>query len=689
MKALKKLTPCLLILVFTLLACQVSGSTTPTPTVGVAVSTANTFSNAENGVTAHYPPGWTTEAPQSSGGELINFVAPGQAIYASLYVFPTQGGDTAESVVGQEAGSALSGVDGITIVSDAEFPRSDGVQAWSRVVFGTYQGTPLKINLTTLIYGTRAYFLMAYGQSSNYATYADDLDVLINGMTFSAPVVNGVNRNQALFLEGGESTNPRDYDPATEHDAGDKRLYSGLVSFDTNLELVPELAETWDTSSDGTVYTFHIRTNAKFHDGRAVTAQDVIYSWERAADPATGSDTVLTYLGDIVGVAEMHNGSTDHISGLKAIDDHTLQVTIDAAKPYFLFKLTMPVAFVLDKNNIESGSEWYRTPNGTGPYKLTRWDRFQLMLYEANPDFYLGEPSIPQIVVELYTGVGISLYENNEIDMTGVSTLDVSRVLDPTDPLHADMRSGVSLCTDYVVFDVTQPPFDDVKVRQAFSMAFDRQKYIDVVLNGFGVPAKGPYPPAMPGFNLDLQGLPYDPAQARQLLAESKYGGVQGLPDIVYTAYGIGNTAGSDVAAMAQMWEQNLGVTITIENLEPDKYYDLLYSGQHGQLFSGGWCADYPDPENFADVLFHTGAEQNTGNYSNPALDSLLDSARTEQDVSTRISLYQQAEQMIVQDAPAIFMTHSMTYMLVKPYVKGYVLTPISIPIERYIWLEP
>ena len=117
------------------------------------------------------------------------------------------------------------------------------------------------------------------------------------------------------------------------------------------------------------------------------------------------------------------------------------------------------------------------------------------------------------------------------------------------------------------------------------------------------------------------------------MLAQSKYGGPQGLPAIVFTAEGIGNTASPDVAAMAQMWQQNLGVNITIENLEPDKYYDLLNSGQHGQIFSGGWCADYPDPENFADVLFHTGAQQNIGNYSNPSLDAILDQARVEQDV--------------------------------------------------------
>jgi ABC-type oligopeptide transport system substrate-binding subunit len=138
---------------------------------------------------------------------------------------------------------------------------------------------------------------------------------------------------------------------------------------------------------------------------------------------------------------------------------------------------------------------------------------------------------------------------------------------------------------------------------------------------------------------------------------------------------------------MAEMWEQNLGVTITVENIEYDYFYDQIYSGNHGQLVSGGWCADYPDPENFADVLFHTDSLQNSGNYSNPELDALLEQARVERDVSRRIPMYQQAEQMIVNDAPVLFTTHSLSYQLVKPYVNGYVFTPIQVPIERYMWL--
>ncbi|HSK88279.1 MAG TPA: ABC transporter substrate-binding protein, partial [Anaerolineales bacterium] len=366
-------------------------------------------------------------------------------------------------------------------------------------------------------------FVITLGTTGTNPTFALQTDVPLN---------------QALVLAGGESTNPRSYDPATTISSGDKRVFSGLVSFNPSLNLTPDLAERWEVSPEGTVYTFYLRQNAKFHDGRPVSAQDIVYSWERAASPALASDTALTYLGDIVGVREMTEGKADHIKGLSVIDDHTLQVTIDAPKTYFLSKLTFATAFVLDKANVESGEEWYRTPNGTGPYKLIEWKRFERQVYEANKEFYLGVPSIPYIVVQLYSGDSQRLYETSDIDITGVYS--VERFTDPTEPLHNELLTGVDLCTLYMVFDTTRPPFDDLNVRKAFSLAFHRQKYIDVVLDGHALPANGLYPPGLPGFNLALKGLPYDPAQARQLLAESKYGGPTGLPPIVFSDIGIG-----------------------------------------------------------------------------------------------------------------------------------------------------
>jgi oligopeptide transport system substrate-binding protein len=504
-----------------------------------------------------------------------------------------------------------------------------------------------------------------FGAPADIDDLQADIAALTTGMTLEKPRLYGIARDQALVLAGGESTNPREYDPATTHGSGDKRAFSGLVSFDPQLNLIPELASSWDISPDGTVYTFHLRPDARFHNGKPVTAYDVIYSWERAADPQTKSDTVLTYLGDIVGVKERNAGQVDFISGLEAIDEHTLQVTIDAPKPYFLHKLTYPTAFVVDQENVESGSEWYRAPNGTGPYQLARWDSFKSILYERNDDYYLEPAKIPYIIYQLYTGDPLRLYESGDVDVTGIGGSSLPRFQDPEEPMHADLRDGVGLCTGMIIFDNEQPPFDDPKVRQAFSLAFDREKYIDIVTHNNALPARGVLPPGLPGYNTALQGLPYDPEKARQLLAESKYGGADKLPLIVYTSGGHGSDIGSSVSALAQMWQQNLGITITVENVEPDKYSDLVHAGQHGQMFSGGWCADYPDPENFADALFHTGAQQNQSHYSNPQVDALLEQARTERDVTKRMQLYQQAEQLIVDDAAVLFTTHGLSHVLV------------------------
>jgi len=198
----------------------------------------------------------------------------------------------------------------------------------------------------------------------------------------------------------------------------------------------------------------------------------------------------------------------------------------------------------------------------------------------------------------------------------------------------------------------------------------------------------GLFPPGMPGYDQNLAGLPYDPQQARELLAASTYGGPEGLPEIVFTSAGRGSYIAASVAALADMWAQDLDVTITVENLEPDRYYDEINAGNHGQIFTGGWCADYPDPENFADVLLHSTAEHNHGHYNNPQVDALLEEARVEQDPERRIALYQEAEQLIVEDAPLLFTVHSISYVLVAPHIQGYQLTPVDVPIERYLWID-
>ncbi len=645
------------------------------------------YSNPEHDLKVRYPDRWFT-APPDPGSNIIQwFVGPGGKVIAGI-LSGSAGNDSLESTAGQIRDAVLNGLTNIKMTSD-EATSINGYEAWTSIVTAQRDdGSQLKVNITSILNGGQLYTAFTFGAPADFDAHADEIQQFLNGIETEKPRLFGLPRDQALVQAGGESRNPRNYDPATTHGSGDKLVFSGLVSFDPKLNLVPDLAESWDVSPDGKTYTFHLRSNARFHNGQPVTAADVVYSWERAADPKTDSDTVLTYLGDIVGVKDKRAGQADHIGGLKVIDDQTLQVTIDAPKPYFLLKLTYPTAFVLDRANVESGPDWYRAPNGSGPYRLARWESFKSMLYERNEDYYLEPPQIPYLIFQLYSGAPLRLYESGEIDVTGVGGNDLNRFTNPGEPMHNELLNGVSLCTGMIKFDNRQPPFDDPKVRQAFSLAFNRRQYIDIVQEGDALPATGVLPPGLPGYNANLQALPYDPERARQLLAESKYGGPAHVPPIVFTVGGHGSDIGRGVSALAQMWQQNLGISLTVENLDPNKYIDLINAGQHGQIFGGGWCADYPDPENFLDVLFHTGAEQNDGHYSNPEVDQLLEAARVELDVNKRLQLYQQAEQLIVDDAPVIFTLHGLDHVLVKPYVKGYVLTPIAVPLERFLSID-
>ncbi|MBW8010783.1 MAG: peptide ABC transporter substrate-binding protein [Chloroflexi bacterium] len=493
----------------------------------------------------------------------------------------------------------------------------------------------------------------------------------------SAAFPYGVDRENALFMASGE---PRTLDPAkwifgADSIIGD--LYSGVVQLDTSLRPIPDLAERWEVSPDGMVYTFYLRQGVTYHDGRLFDAYDVKYSWERALSPETESDTALTYLGDIVGVAEVASGAAMEITGVRVIDDLTLEVTLDAPKAYFLSKLSYPASWIVDRETIDVIEE---TPNGTGPFMLVEYEEGEVIVLARNPRYHRGYVALEYIVYLINPGPSVRLYEAGEIDLIGIYPDLLERANDPSDPLFGTVFPVNSLCTSIIRFTVTQPPFEDLLVRKAFVQAIDLERYNEIVLEGEGVIARGLFPPGLPGYNPDTIPIGYDPDEARQSLSDSSYGGPEGLPEIVFTLSGSGSGISRGAALLIQMWEEVLGVTVSVEQINSESYFDEIYAGNHGQLISGGWCADYPDPENFADILFHSGTRQNLGNYSNPEVDALLDQARVELDVETRLALYRQIEQMLIDDAAGVFTLHSRAYYVVlKPYVMGYVPAPIGV----------
>ncbi|MBE9513113.1 MAG: peptide ABC transporter substrate-binding protein [Chloroflexi bacterium] len=466
------------------------------------------------------------------------------------------------------------------------------------------------------------------------------------------------------------------------------QLFSGLVRLDDNLEPAPDIAQSWRVSEDGRTYIFYLRDDVRFHDGRQVKADDVKYSWERACNPATGSQTAASYLGDIVGVREVLAGEAAEISGVRVIDDYTLEVTIDAPKSYFLAKMTYPTAFVVDSNNVASGGEWWRHPNGTGPFRLKQWQERNSLVLERNELYYDKPAEVNSVVFQLYGGVPMNLYEMGQIDVAGVSMYYIDKVTDERGPFLQDLRISPELSFFYIGFNTAKPPFDDENIRRAFSHAVNRDKLASLVFRDMVQPADGILPPGMPGYNEDLVGLEYDMEQARELISNSKYGDVSNLPPITITTSGRGGLVSSDLEAIIYEWQQNLGVDVKVRQLEPERFLYHL-DDEVDEMYSFGWIADYPHPQDFLDILFRSGAENNHGGYSNPEVDALLDRANVELDGDLSLALYQQAEQMLVSDATCLPLWFGQNYILVKPYVSGYELNPMGIAVFDSVSVEP
>ncbi|MBM01530.1 MAG: ABC transporter substrate-binding protein [Chloroflexi bacterium] len=468
-------------------------------------------------------------------------------------------------------------------------------------------------------------------------------------------------------------------------------MFSGLVSIDSNLETIPDLAKSWDVSENGTLYTFTLRENIKFSDGSPVTANDFMYSFNRAANPDTESPVAELYLGDIIGVQEVLDGESTEISGIKVIDDRNLQIKIDSPKAYFLKKLTYPTAYVLKESNVsEGGDNWTDSPVVTGPFTLERYDLGQVLILKRNELYWGDKAKLDRVEFNLAGGVPMAMYENGEIDITGVGLADLERVQDQNDPLSSDLVSvPPSFTINYIGFNVKQPPFDDPKFRQALNYAVDKQLIATQVYSDLVKPAYGILPPNFPGFSSDVKGLEYDPDLAVKLLGESKYADPETRPLIVVTIPGTGGSPSLDMEVVADMWDRVLGIQIEIQQVEWATYLQDLHR-ERLQVWGGsGWQADYPDPQDFVDILFHSESKGNHGNYSNPQVDEILEEARVDQDPLTRISKYNKAEQMIIDDAPWLPMWFDQEGLaLIKPKVRGFEFTPLIVPKLKNVYIQ-
>jgi oligopeptide transport system substrate-binding protein len=453
-------------------------------------------------------------------------------------------------------------------------------------------------------------------------------------------------------------------------------IFESVVKWNDKNEIEPNLAEKWDISPDGKVYTFHLKDNAYFHTPykRKVVAADFVYSMTRALDKSLNSPTAMSYLNDIVGAKDLNDGKTKTLAGLKAVDDHTLKITLDAPRPYFLAKLTYPTAYVVCKEAVEAaGSAWNeKAMVGTGPFKLRSYQAEYKISLAANPDYHGQKPILEGIDRPIVkdSNTRQTNYETNQLDIVDVQRAELDRLQkDPV--LSKELKTFTRANIYYLALNQQIfPPFKDKRVRQAFAMAIDKDQLIRLALRGTAVKATGIVPPGIPVHEEGVQGIPYDPEKAKALLAQAGYAGGKGFPKLVISFRQGYQFLADAVQAIRDDLKRNLGIDVDIRQVE---WTQFLTERRNGTMpcYHLRWAADYLDPQDFLSMMLHTGSVENTVGYSNPRFDSLCDQADVERNPKKRAGLYHQAEQIAVEDAPWVCLYHLQDVELHKPYVKG------------------
>lgn len=483
--------------------------------------------------------------------------------------------------------------------------------------------------------------------------------------------------------------------------------YEGLTRVDTTGATVPAAAESWEFDESGTVLTFTLRAGLTYSDGSPLTAERFRYAIERNCDPYVAGE-YQSILFEIVGCAELAGAlaapaegtpvASPALSeeeaveaaranlGVKAIDDLTLELTLTQPAPYYPTVAGLWVFFPAQQELIEQGGdEWWKDPTlqlGNGPFQLSEYTEDQQVAFAANENYWGGRALLDGIeyVYQGETAVALEAYKAGDLDIVQVDPNQLTTIT--SDPaLSAELVSYAVASTYNLSFNLESEPFNDKKVREAFSYAFDRETYCRDVRFGDCVPTTSWIPAGLPGaIETDLYA--FDVAAAQAALAESSYGGPEGLPEIklFYNSDDSANTARAEF--VAGMYRDNLGVTMTLEPTEGKALVALRKdSTTHPQaLLVGGWIQDYPDPQNWLSVFWtcdSTFAER--VGYCNEEFDALVNQADQEFDEAARLALYQQAGEILVNDVPGPFLYNLSTNVLVKPEVTGYTATALDV----------
>jgi len=471
------------------------------------------------------------------------------------------------------------------------------------------------------------------------------------------------------------------------------QIFDGLVQFDAHLQPIPAIAELWEASRDGRIWTFFLRRGVKFHHGREVTAHDFVYSFTRLLQLGSPGP-VTNFFARIQGVKDFMQGKALSVEGLKAVDQYTLQIALEEPYMSSLAVLGLTNAAVVPQEEVDRlGDNFGRFPVGAGPFKFSRWKPNQEIILEANEDYYEGRPFLSAILFKIVLGARLEerftefLQGNLEETIIPSGKTDEVR-LNPIYQKYQHIRKP-TLSFLYISFNTRFKPFDDLRVRQAFSYAIDVEEIVKKITKMGSIPAIGPLPPGMPGYDPTLQGYSYNLAEAKRLLSEAGYPNGIGFPIVqLWSAHQAESTKAE--LASYQRYLADLGVKVEI-HYAPDwpTYKAMLEQGKL-PMFRLIWMADIPDPDNTLYALLQSTSPNNYRFYHNPRLDQLLEAARREVDDIQRVALYREVERIAIADAPWIPQHHSVLDYLFQPYVQGVEVSLLgrrSMPLKK-VWFK-
>ncbi len=475
-------------------------------------------------------------------------------------------------------------------------------------------------------------------------------------------------------LRLGLPQDPTSLDPAMIVDVAGAsvaaKLFNGLVRFDETMNIAPDIASEWRVSGDGRVYTFHLRPDVVFHNGRRLTASDVKFSFERVLSPQAGSRRKWLF-EPVLGARDFIERRSNKVEGFTVIDERTIQITLERPLSVFLGFLAMPNAYIVPSEEIERwGKDFSDHVVGTGPFALEEWKHDEFLKLARN-DGYFGVPAkvkavTYRILPEDFTRV--AEFEAGNLDVLEIPTAEFARLTaDPFWQKHIESRVGLNIY--YLGFNCRKPPMDRPAFRQAVNMAIDRQKIVDVTLQGRARLATGPIPPELPGHNPHVSGYSYDPSRARDMIHEFENELRRPLK-----LYQSADRRVLETTEAIQYYLEKAGIDVDIVQIEWTAFKQALSKGE-ADMFVLSWYADYPDAENFLFPVFHSsnwGAAGNRAFYRNPAFDALIEKAQREPDSKKRIDLYQEAEQLVVRDAPWVFLWHRTDFFLTQPWVSNF-----------------